>query len=853
MRSIASRLAGIAETGGDTLAVAGLTGRVSYRVFEDWTNDLANRINAAAGMEPRVCLVVAGFDVQAIVGMFATLKTPHIFLAVDGQSLPANIAGIAASTGAGVVVHDAAAAEAVRTAGLDLPLVPVGPAPEGPVQVPPVQDDPTRVALYKRTSGSTGGAKTAAHTAAGILDDATQGARILELSPEARLAVVSTFDAALTSAATLRVILAGGALLPVDLRFESPKHAVERLIGEGLTHIYNTPTALRLLCEGLPEGAVFPDLRSVLLGGEKTTTADVRLLTRVTPPGAHLRSTFASTETQLVAHTSVSLEDDVAHEGVRELKIAEGVRVDILDDDGAPKPVGETGHVRVTSQMITLGYQGDVDPATAAKVTHNADGTRSYMTDDMGYLTPEGALVLIGRAGREVKIRGRRVDLGALEGWLTRQDDIAEAAVVVQPLGADGGPRLAAFIKPDRGFESPSALRKRMQAELIASMQPAAIVVVEDLPRTPNQKINRRALESDLSHLEADSGETLEAEGLLGELAEIWAGVLKRAVTGPEKDFFDLGGDSIAATVAAVQMEERLGLPVDTGFVYRYPMLAEQVAALEEMRDSAATGPGDRLLVPLTIPGLDGTPESGTLQKVFLISGAGGHVFPFAPVAQELRRDWEVIGVLHPVVLDSEPELASVEDYAARMERAIRASQPQGPYFLIGYSFGAAVAHEIGRRMAEQGEAVGVVSVDLQMLSLAPWMYKLWFYREKLRGLFAREKDRPAERGFLDDPELDPVERGKLSMSIRRMARLLNSYRPGPSGAPTIVVVAETQDEPYQAEDLGWGRVARLLRVVRTPGNHLDLFKDGNMKGFARLMDDCLNRLARENRVDRPG
>ncbi len=129
LHNIAMCLAGIAETGGDKLAVAGLTGRVTYRLFEDWTNDLANRINAAAGMAPKVCLVVAKYDVQAIVGMFATLKTPHIFLAVDGQSLPANIAGIAASTGAGVVVHDAAAAEAVRTAGLDLPLVPVGPAP----------------------------------------------------------------------------------------------------------------------------------------------------------------------------------------------------------------------------------------------------------------------------------------------------------------------------------------------------------------------------------------------------------------------------------------------------------------------------------------------------------------------------------------------------------------------------------------------------------------------------------------------------------------------------------------------------------------------------------------------------
>ena len=851
VQDIASRLAEIARTQGETQAVADTTGAMTYAQFEAWTNDLANRIIAAIGMTPRVCLVVAGYDRQGLVGMFATLKTPHIFLPIDRENLPANIAAIAAQFDAGAVVHTDLTEAAVAAAGLAVPVVAVGPEPTGPVTPPTALPDLTRTAIYKRTSGSTGGAKTAAHTVEGLLGDAIPGAKILELTPGAKLSVVSTFDAALTSAATLRTILSGATLLPVDLRFETPPKAAARLIDAGLTHVYCTPTAIRLLCSGLPEGGIFPELRSILLGGEKTTMADVRLLAHSTPPDAHLRATFASTETQLVAHTTVPLTGDVQPEDFADMAIAEGVTIDILAEDGSRKAAGEIGRVQVTSKMITLGYQGDVDPAQAAKVTHNPDGTRSYMTDDMGYLTPDGRIVLTSRAGREIKIRGRRVDLGAVEGWLTAQPDIIEAAVVVQPLGHDGGPRLAAFVKGADGFEGGAALRKRMQAELIASMQPSAIVVVDALPRTPNQKINRRALESDLSHLEADGGETLQDDGLLGQVARIWAGVLNRPVTGPEKDFFDLGGDSIAATVAAVKMERALALPVDTGFVYRYPVLSEQVQALAALEQGGAVLP-DRLLVPLTIPGAEGPEPEVPPQRAFLISGAGGHVFPFAPVARELQAQWEILGILHPGILDDEPELGSISDYADRMGKAIRASQPEGPYFIVGYSFGAAVAHEIGRRLKAEGEAVGVVLVDLQLLKLGTLRYKAWYTREMFGTRLRRGRDAGVRRGFLDDPNLDPVEKAKLSISIRAMNQLLERYSPEKTAAPTVVITAAVKDEPYEAHDLGWSKVAPLLKVIETPGNHLEMFKDQYMEGFARLLDECLTLLAREAGGPRP-
>ena len=365
------------------------------------------------------------------------------------------------------------------------------------------------------------------------------------------------------------------------------------------------------------------------------------------------------------------------------------------------------------------------------------------------------------------------------------------------------------------------------------------------MPRTPNQKIDRRALEKDLSHLEAEGGKTLEAEGLLGEVAKIWAGVLNRPVTSAEKDFFEIGGDSIAATVAAVAIEDTLGLPIDTGFVYRYPVLADQVEALEEL-EGGPDAIADRLLVPLSMTAEDG-PAPASARRAFLISGAGGHVFPFAPVGRALRQNWDILGILHPGILESETAFDSVQAFADRMSAAIRASQPEGPYFIIGYSFGAAVAHEIGRRFAAEGEQVGVVILDLQLLYLATLRYKAWYARDKIETIFAGIGNGRPKHGFLEDPNLDPVEKARLSISIEKMAKILDKYRPFKSKAPTVVITAEVKDEPYTSEDLGWSKVAPLVKVSTTPGNHLEMFKDRYTRGFSRLLDESLRQLAREH------
>lgn len=860
LQDLSTILGNLAFSQHDTNAVLDASGPLTYAGLHHWSNALGQQITKKLPSAPQVCLVVAGFDRAAIAGMIGVLKSHHIFVALDHALPPDNIVRVAEELGVAMCLYTPVAKTAVAAAGLTVPTLMISTPPEKPLLNLKPQRDFGRIACYKRSSGSTGDAKTAAYSAEAILIDAREGAMVNDITPGAPYALVSTFDSAMSAAAILRCLLAGGTLMPVDLRFETPSKAARRLIAARMTHLHATPTAYRVLTKGLAQGAIFPDARSVFLSGEKTTMADVQLLARTTQADCKLRVAFSSSETQLVAHSTVVPSQDPGAEEFTELSIFPDVRIDILDPDGTPLPIGQEGRVRVAGKMVALGYQGQVDPAIAAKFGVGDDGLSTYLTDDLGYVTADNRLILTSRQGREVKIRGRRVNLTELETWLNSDPGILSAAAVVQPIGPEDAPRLVAFVecKPD-DFAGIPALRDSIRSQLPSSLHPAAIVVKDALPLTPNQKIDRKALTRDLSHLAAAGPEAPLADSRYSDLAAIWEQLLNRKVSREDAHFFDLGGDSIAATVAAVMIEEKFGLRVDTGFVFRWPLLATQAQQLESLSQSQGGLP-DRLLVPLTSAGVATLTRADGPAKICVISGAGGHVLPFAPLAEDLLPDYDLFGILHPAILADEPALDTIGDYATRMTRALKAMQPKGPYILMGYSFGGAVAHEIGRQLSAAGEEAGVVIVDLSLQKLDGPMDKARrvqkaFRQWIARTLVAERQEATQDHVTLTQPDRaksDPVQRAHDAIAFERMSQILERYDPVASTCPTVLIKAADSDKRFAKADYGWGKVAPLLATMTTPGDHLNLFKGPHQSDFAGTLRQALSQIT-DNRAKAAG
>lgn len=315
------------------------------------------------------------------------------------------------------------------------------------------------------------------------------------------------------------------------------------------------------------------------------------------------------------------------------------------------------------------------------------------------------------------------------------------------------------------------------------------------------------------------AGSTLIAEtanrgGDAAFLADVWAEALGRRPATDEADFFEMGGDSLAAFEATLLLQERFGERIDAAFLYRLPRLGDQARALA-LGDAAA--PPDPLLVPLA-----GGLEPGTDGYAWIISGLDGHVAPFSGVAAALHPRWRLIGLLDPVFVADEPRFDDIGSLADRFFDAIRRLDCDGPYLVIGYSQGGAVAHEIGRLALSAGRRAGVVILD-----------------HKARGhasLAARSvaAARRIKRVLSGRPPVPPA-------AGRRAPRRYEH-----SDAPTVLIRTRAARRRFQRRDYGWSRAARLVDVHLVEGDHLDFFKGDRRRGFCAALSAALARLRAE-------
>src|SRR6185295_18032017 len=175
------------------------------------------------------------------------------------------------------------------------------------------------------------------------------------------------------------------------------------------------------------------------------------------------------------------------------------VHARILDERLQPVPAGVPGELCVGGAQVGRGYLGRPD-LTAERFVPDpfstAPGARLYRTGDLVRYRPEGEIELLGRLDFQVKVRGFRIELGEIEAQLLRRGGLRSAVALVRE-DAPGDPRLVAYVVPEPGTETPdlsASLRRSLGEVLPPYMVPAAVVVLEELPRLPNGKVDRRSL-----------------------------------------------------------------------------------------------------------------------------------------------------------------------------------------------------------------------------------------------------------------------------------------------------------------------------------------------------------------------
>lgn len=265
----------------------------------------------------------------------------------------------------------------------------------------------------------------------------------------------------------------------------------------------------------------------------------------------------------------------------------------VLDRQGQPVPMGVPGELYLGGDGVARGYLNRPDLTAEQFIPDPFSGrvgARLYRTGDLVRYQPDGTLDFLGRLDRQVKIRGFRIELGEVEAILSEHPAVREVAIITREY-KPGNHRLVAYltVPPELPAPTPAKLHQFLLGKLPDYMLPAAYIVLDALPLTPNHKIDRQALANTRLVTTPEEKEWVAPRTPLEEaLASFWSAALKQERVGVHDDFFDLGGHSLLATqvIAWVRQVFRIALPLRCLFE------APTVATLATTLTAHETTPG---------------------------------------------------------------------------------------------------------------------------------------------------------------------------------------------------------------------------------------------------------------------
>lgn len=558
-RTLVDVVRATARTSGDEPAIDSGAQTLTYDAFLDAADSLADEL-AELGIGPgdRVGVLVESGTTDLYVAIMGILVAGAAYVPVDVDDPPERArtvfaeAGVVAVVGTGLSVSMRAAAGDPRE------------------RVDPLPDDDAWVIF---TSGSTGTPKGVAvrhRNAAAFVDAETQlFCRDAPLGPGDRVmaGLSVAFDA---SCEEMWLAWRSGACL-----VPAPRSLVKSgtdlgpwLVANDITVVSTVPTLLLLW----PADAL-AQVRLLILGGE---ACPPEIGTRFAAAGREVWNTYGPTEATVVACAARVTADDPVRIGLP----LDGWDLAVVDADGHEVAQGESGELVIGGAGLAR-YLDPVKDAEKYASMPTLGWDRAYRSGDIVSFDGVG-LVFAGRADDQIKLGGRRIELGEVDSALLALPGVTAAGAAVRTT-ASGNRLLVGYLTVQEGFDAKAAT-----AELRATM-PAALVprlaVVDTLATKTSGKIDRDALPWPLP-----SAESTGLTGTAGWLQQIWSDVLGATVQTGDEDFFDLGGGSLTAAQVVARIRERHP-EATVADLYDHPTIASLGPVLDDMSGPAARRP----------------------------------------------------------------------------------------------------------------------------------------------------------------------------------------------------------------------------------------------------------------------
>lgn len=634
--------------------------------------------------------------------------------------------------------------------------------------------------------------------------------------------------------------IAGAQLVMAEPEAHRDPQAMQQFFARyGVTTTHFVPSMLAAFVASLDADSVAAcrTLRRVFCSGEALPTELCREWERLT--GAPLHNLYGPTEAAVdvswypacgpelaaVTGSSVPIGWPVWNTGLR-----------ILDAAMRPVPPGVAGDLYLTGIQLAQGYLGRPD-LTASRFIADpfAPGERMYRTGDVARWLANGAVEYLGRSDDQLKIRGQRIELGEIDRVMSALPDVGQAvshACVFNQAAATGGDarQLVGYLVSDSGLPlDTAALKARLAEQLPPHMVPVVLMQLAELPLSANGKLDRKALP--LPTLGGERSGRPPEPGMETLVAAAFSQLLGCEVNDIDADFFALGGHSLLAMRLAAQLSRQLARQVTPGQV----MVASTVGKLSallaaDLSDEQAQRLGLDTLLPL---------RESDGPTLFCFHPASGFAWQFSVLARYLSPRWSITGIQSPRPQGPMASAASLDEVCEHHLRTLLAQQPNGPYYLFGYSLGGTLAQGIAARLRQRGEAVAF----LGLLDTWPPETQNWAEKEangldpEVLAEIDREREAflAAQQGQASGELFSAIE-GNYADAVRL---LTTAHSAKFDGKATLFVAEKTRQEGMDPQVV-WGPWVGELEVFSQNCAHVDIISPQAFEAIGPVVREIL-------------
>jgi amino acid adenylation domain-containing protein len=756
-------------------------------------------------------------------------------------------------------------------------------------QLPVVEpDDPAYIFF---TSGTTNTPKGVLGVHKGLSHFLEWQRTTFAISPGDRAAQLTglSFDVVLRD--VFLPLTSGAALyLPGESYLVGSRRAIEWMEANEISVLHTVPGIVQAWLADLPPGIKLKRMRWVFFAGEPLGEALVLAWRGVCSPATQIINLYGPTETTLAKFYYQTPDDLLA--GVQPVGTAlPNTQALVLRPDNQLCGVGEPGEIVIRTPFHSLGYINAPEEQRKRFVPNPFNQRHDdlvYYTGDRGRYRPDSSLDILGRLDDQVKINGVRIEPGELTAALLAHP-LVKAGAVIARKNNDQQYELVAYVVADAAGTAPAgagsdgqplgvALRRYYADRFPAAMTPRSFVLLEKLPLNHNGKVDRRALPAPAA-AEDDHTEHRRVEAphdvTEARLVEIWRKLLKVERVGINDDFFALGGYSMLAVRMFAQIYEAFGVHLPLTCLFQQATIQHLAALIHEQIGATPWSS----LVELR--------AAGSKPPFFCVHGMTGDVFWFGDLVAHLDPEQPFWGLQSRGLDGIQEPLTSIEAMAAHYVAEMRTLQPQGPYYIGGYSFGGSVAYAMTCLLRQQGQEVALLAIiDHATPASGYYHHQLSpnFFYNFFRNLPYRVQDflrrRPDQiwarirrQLFIMNSAAGRSRRRVTGASAVQASELIDQAPELPAHVQRVIeanfnAIQVYQPQPYAGKltllaarggrlfvnhdrQMGWGRfVTGDVDVRIIPGSHLRLFHPAHVGQLAGQLQACLNEAQLRSQVE---